>query len=242
MPLAASLAAIWAGRREAVVQFALLSLLPTWLIFEALPTKLVHYTLPTYPALALLVAYAVQSGVLRRLWPRALAGLLPLGLLAALVWQAGLLGVSMPLTFWIGALAVTLSLGLILYAARRGAVPLAVALALGGMALNATIYPTLAGIDALWPSRPLAAMAANHPDCGFRVAGYAEPSLVFLTDARVQFEPQEQIMAALSEPGCQVIALPSPDAPAGGLQALGRVTGLDLGTGRRVDLSVWLKP
>jgi 4-amino-4-deoxy-L-arabinose transferase-like glycosyltransferase len=242
MPLAASLAAIWAGRREAVVQFALLSLLPTWLIFEALPTKLVHYTLPTYPALALLVAYAVQSGALRRLWPMALAGLLPLGLLAALVWQAGLLGVSMPLTFWIGALAVTLSLGLILWAARRGAVPLAVALALGGMALNATIYPTLAGIDALWPSRPLAAMAANHPDCGFRVAGYAEPSLVFLTDARVQFEPQEQIMAALSAPGCQVIALPSPDAPAGGLQALGRVTGLDLGTGRRVDLSVWLKP
>ena len=133
------------------------------------------------------------------------------------------------------------SLGMILWAARRGAVPLALAMAVGGLALNATIYPTLAGIDALWPSRPLAAMAAGHPQCRFLVAGYAEPSLVFLTNDRVQFVSQDQGLQSLSDPGCQVIALPTQDAPAG-LQALGRVTGLDLGTGRKVDLSVWLKP
>ena len=241
MPLAASLGAIWAGRREAVVQFGLVSLLPTWVIFEALPTKLVHYTLPTYPALALLLAYAVQSGVVRRLWPMGLAGLLPLGLLAALVWQAGQLGVVMPATFWIGVVAVTASFGLILWAARRGAVPLAVALAAGGIALSATVYPTLARIDALWPARPLAAMAASHPECSFQVASYAEPSLVFLTNARVQFLTQEQIVAGLAKAGCHIVALPSGPAPAG-LQALGRVTGLDLGTGHKVDLSVWLKP
>lgn len=241
MPLAASLGAIWAGRREAVVQFGLLSLVPTWVIFEALPTKLVHYTLPTYPALALLLAYAVQSGALRRVWPMGLAGLLPLGLLAALVWQAGQLGVVMPVTFWIGVVAVIASLGLILWAARRGTVPLAMALAAGGLSLSATVYPTLAGIDALWPARPLAAMAANHPQCSFAVARYAEPSLVFLTDARVQFLDQAQIMANLTQAGCQVIALPSGQAPTG-LQSLGEVKGLDLGTGRKVDLSVWLKP
>ena len=242
MPLAASLPAIWAGRRDAVVQFGLLSLLPTWLIFEALPTKLVHYTLPTYPALALLVAYAVQSGSMRRLWPMGLAGIFPLVLLAALFWQAGQLGVALPTTFWIGTLAVSLSLGLILWAARRGPVRLAAALAAGALALNATIYPTLAGIDALWPARPLAAIAVSHPTCSFRVAGYAEPSLMFFTDAHVQFQPKERIIAALSDPGCQVIALAGQDAPAAGLLALGAVKGLDLGTGRRVDLSVWLKP
>ncbi len=241
MPLAASLHAIWAGRRQAVVQFALLSLLPTWVIFEALPTKLVHYTLPTYPALALLVAYAVQSGALRRVWPMVLAGLLPLALLAALVWQAGQLGLAMPPAFWAGAAAVTASLGFILSAARGGAVRLAIALAVGGLALNATVYPTLAGLDALWPARPLAAWAARYPACSFRVAGYAEPSLVFLTDARVEFLPQKQIIAGLADAGCQVFALPTPTAPAG-VQPLGRVTGLDLGTGRKVDLSVWMKP
>jgi 4-amino-4-deoxy-L-arabinose transferase-like glycosyltransferase len=36
------------------VRFLLAWALPTWLVFEALPTKLVHYTLPAYPALALL--------------------------------------------------------------------------------------------------------------------------------------------------------------------------------------------
>ena len=241
MPLAASPGAIWAGRRQAVVQFGVLSLLPTWVIFEALPTKLVHYTLPTYPALALLLAYAVQSGAVRRLWPMALAGLLPLGLLAALVWQAGQLGVVMPYGFWVGAGFVIASLGLILWAARRGSVPLAVALAVGGVSLSATVYPTLAGIDALWPARPLAALAAPYPDCSFRVAGYAEPSLVFLTDGHVQFMQKDQIIDGLTDPLCQVIAMPAKDVPAG-LQALGGVTGLDLGTGRKVDLRVWLKP
>ena len=241
MPLAASLPAIWAGRRDAVVQFGLLSLLPTWLIFEALPTKLVHYTLPTYPALALLVGYAAQSGALRRIWPMALVGLFPLGLLAAFVWQAGLLGLAMPLAFWIGAVAVTTSLGFILWAARAGSVKLAIALAAGGWALNATVYPTLAGLDVLWPARPLAAWAARYPDCSFRVAGFAEPSLVYLTNARVQFQTQEQIMAALSEPGCQVVALPVTMPPTG-VQDLGRVSGFDLGRGRQVGLSVWLKP
>ena len=36
-------------------------LVPTWLVFEFLPTKLSHYTLPAYPALALLCGYAVYQ-------------------------------------------------------------------------------------------------------------------------------------------------------------------------------------
>ena len=34
-------------------------LVPTWLVFEFLPTKLSHYVLPAYPALALLCGYGV---------------------------------------------------------------------------------------------------------------------------------------------------------------------------------------
>ncbi len=241
MPLAAALPVIWRGRHEAVVRFALLWLIPTWVVFEVTPTKLVHYTLPTYPALALLVAFAVQSGGLRRLWPVALPGILPLVLLGALVWQAGLLGVAMPAGFWIGSVAVLASLGLILWAAKMGAVPLAGALAVAGLALNATIYPTLASIDPLWPARPLAALAATHPDCAFSVAGYAEPSLVFMTNTRVQFQSVDQIAQTFAKPSCQVVALPMAAAPPD-LQMLGEVRGLDLGTGHKVDLAVVLKP
>lgn len=241
MPLAAALPAIWRGRREAVVRFALLWLIPTWIVFEVTPTKLVHYTLPTYPALALLLAFAFQNGGLRRIWPAALPGLLPLALLAALFWQARALGASMPAGFWIGCAAVLASTALILWAMRRGPVPLAAGLAAGGLALNATVYPTLAGMDVLWPARPLAALAAAHPDCAFTVAGYAEPSLVFLTNNRVQFQSLDEIRQTLMSPGCHVIAAPASAAPQG-LQPLGGVRGLDLGTGRTVDLTVWLKP
>jgi hypothetical protein len=35
-------------------------LIPTWLVFEALPTKLAHYPMPTYPALALMAGLAFE--------------------------------------------------------------------------------------------------------------------------------------------------------------------------------------
>jgi 4-amino-4-deoxy-L-arabinose transferase-like glycosyltransferase len=43
------------------VRFALCWLIPTWLVFEILPTKLVHYTLPAVPALAMLMAAALRA-------------------------------------------------------------------------------------------------------------------------------------------------------------------------------------
>jgi 4-amino-4-deoxy-L-arabinose transferase-like glycosyltransferase len=43
------------------VIFCLCWLIPSWLIFEIASTKLPHYTMPLYPALALLVAFMVTS-------------------------------------------------------------------------------------------------------------------------------------------------------------------------------------
>ena len=242
MPLAAAIPAIWRGRRAEVVRFALLWLVPTWIVFEVTATKLVHYTLPTYPALALLLGFAWQNRGRAALWPAVLPGLLPLALLAALAGQAGQLGVTLPVGFWISAVALLASVVLIVQVARgTEAVRLALALAAGGLALNTAVYPTLAGIDPLWPARPLAGFAAAHPACDFTVAGYAEPSLVFLTDNRVRFQSAADSIARLALPGCHVVALPTgADLP--GTQALGEVKGLDLGTGHKVDLKVWLKP
>jgi 4-amino-4-deoxy-L-arabinose transferase-like glycosyltransferase len=242
MPLAAAIPAIWRGRRAEVVQFALLWLVPTWVVFEATATKLVHYTLPTYPALALLLGFAWQNKGRSAVWLAALPGLMPLALLAALVWQAGQMGVSLPFAFWVSAVAVLASTVLIVLIARGAdALRTALALAVGGLALSAAVYSTLAGIPQLWPARPLAAIAAAHPECDFTVAGYAEPSLVFLTNNRVRFQDAADLPATLAAPGCHVVALPAGTEPPGA-QTLGEVRGLDLGTGRKVDLTVWLKP
>jgi hypothetical protein len=59
--LPAGLVQGWTGRREPGVRFAVCWLIPTWLMFEILPTKLVHYTLPAYGALAMLMAAAVRE-------------------------------------------------------------------------------------------------------------------------------------------------------------------------------------
>src|SRR3990167_3915979 len=54
------------GRRE--VCFALAWIVPSWILFEFMPTKLPHYVLPLYPAIALLIGAFSESINLRRLY------------------------------------------------------------------------------------------------------------------------------------------------------------------------------
>ncbi len=43
--------------------------MPSWIVFELVLTKLPHYVLPLYPAIAILIAGAVETRVLsRRVW------------------------------------------------------------------------------------------------------------------------------------------------------------------------------
>ena len=48
--------AAWRQRAVPAVRFCLAWLIPAWIVFELVPTKLPHYTMPLYPALALLIA------------------------------------------------------------------------------------------------------------------------------------------------------------------------------------------
>ena len=59
--LPAALTHGWRHRAEPGVRFALAWLVPAFLVFELTPTKLVHYTLPTYGALAWLVVAALRE-------------------------------------------------------------------------------------------------------------------------------------------------------------------------------------
>lgn len=61
--LPAAVSTGWSRRAEPAVRFLVCWLLPAWLIFELTPTKLPHYTLPTYGALALLAAAALTRPI-----------------------------------------------------------------------------------------------------------------------------------------------------------------------------------
>ncbi len=57
--------------------FLLAWIIPFWLVLEAVPTKLPHYVLPVYPAIAILIMLAVErSGLVFAAWMRWLAGFL----------------------------------------------------------------------------------------------------------------------------------------------------------------------
>lgn len=61
-----ALPAVWRARREPGAQFLLAWLVPTWIIFEVVITKLPHYVLPLYPAIAILIIGALERNVLSR--------------------------------------------------------------------------------------------------------------------------------------------------------------------------------
>jgi 4-amino-4-deoxy-L-arabinose transferase-like glycosyltransferase len=61
--------AIFRSWREPGTRFLLAWLIPSWIVFEIVITKLPHYVLPLYPAIAILIAGVVDRQALsRRLW------------------------------------------------------------------------------------------------------------------------------------------------------------------------------
>ncbi len=69
LPVLRALPEAWRRRREPAVRFLLAWAGPSWLVFEAVPTKLPHYTLPLYPALFVLAGLA-WSAAPRGVWGR----------------------------------------------------------------------------------------------------------------------------------------------------------------------------
>lgn len=233
MLLLAALPGLWALRRTPLMALALVWVVPAWVVFELTPTKLIHYPLPLYPALAILVAAAVER---ERLWRGAAWVLAPLPLLLAVALGvlAHRAGLGLPWAFWTLIALSALVAALVPLALRRGSLPaLTGAVALAGLGLAVAVYPVLARIDGLWPARSIAALAAAHPECPLTVAGYAEPSLVFWTGNRATLATPDEAVQALSGPGCRLVVLPAAQAPGEGIA---RITGLELGSGRRLDL------
>jgi 4-amino-4-deoxy-L-arabinose transferase-like glycosyltransferase len=192
--LPAALIEGWARRAEPGVRFAVCWLVPTWLVFELVPTKLPHYTLPTFGALAWLMAAALRRPL--GPWVRGLgAGLVALiavGLAVAGFAGAWRFGEAMSWV-WAAVAAILLAGATILGAAMllRRRAGLATALACGfGVAAHAALAGALApSLQGIWLSQRVAtSLARLSAEAGglaepVTVAGYAEPSLVFALGA-----------------------------------------------------------
>ncbi len=165
----------------------------SWLMFEIVPTKLPHYVLPAYPALALLAAlWLLTPRTDERRWQPILVWLaavqFALGVAAfaaAPVLAPRFYGAGS--TWWLMAaagLGAALGLAALVLYLRRSVLG---ALASATLAVLA-FYPAIAAgaaprLDTIWVSPRAAALVNAHKVSGDPppvLAGYTEPSLVFL--------------------------------------------------------------
>lgn len=185
--------AVWAERREAGNQFLLAWILPTWIVFEIFLTKLPHYVLPLYPAIAILVAQAIERHALSKnshlvrmtlTWPL-VAMILPtvaIGALIAARWHLG------PIAWPFAAAGFIFSLwAWRLYTtdgAEHSLLRAVTAALLVYIAVLGAIIPLMRPLfPAPQLARVLAAAKCDEPRAVS--AGYHEPSLVFLAGTSI---------------------------------------------------------
>jgi 4-amino-4-deoxy-L-arabinose transferase-like glycosyltransferase len=211
--LALALPWVWQNRARQDVALLLAWFAPTWLVFEAISTKLPHYVLPAYPALFALASLALVENAkpLHRLWQRVIVAgfwLVPLGLVLV---GAGLLVFTewrLPvLMLVIGSAAIALGFATARILPRRveTGVPLAVATA--ALTYLSVYQFTLPALQTVWLSERMAETAravAHCPNPRIASAAYHEPSLVFLT--RTDLVMADGAMAAdfLGAGGCRL--------------------------------------
>jgi 4-amino-4-deoxy-L-arabinose transferase-like glycosyltransferase len=181
--------AIWRARREPGAQYLLAWLIPSWIVFELVLTKLPHYVLPLYPAIAILTAGAMERRVLSR-WPWLTRGaawwfVIPAG--ASVLAIVGAITLTrQPVFFAWPFVAAALIFGLFawwLYEdryAERSLLNAMVSAVFLAFAIYGVVVP---GLARLFPSVEVARALRNVSCVGPKAAsaGYHEPSLVFMT-------------------------------------------------------------
>lgn len=181
----------WKGRRvgRPAELFLLSWLVPTWVFFEVYSTKLPHYTLPVYPAFALLAARAaLASPAIVRRWPARISvvGFAAFGVLApvAVVVGAAMMPELFPSIWLVAPLALLIVVPTCISTTHvwRGRTRSGAMVALSGIVplallVHGLVMPNLTSLSPkihdsilrLGEDRPIAC------------TGYREDSLVFLT-------------------------------------------------------------
>ncbi len=210
--LPAALVEGWRRRKEPAVRFAIAWLLPAWIMFELAPTKLWHYTLPTFGALCWLAAAAVA----RPLGPRVRWAGIALSLVAAAavvavaIYALAEFGDPSDETWAALAAGLAIAAALVggwLMAQRAQLAAVAAACGLGLLCHGVLVGALLPSLQPLNVSSRLAEALADSnldPRGGVTpgpvaLAGYAEPSAIFLLGTRTEIGNGDTAAAAVAE-------------------------------------------
>ncbi len=242
----------WGGRDAEL--FLMSWIVPGWIVMEAVSTKLPHYTMPLYPALAIVTArgvYAAAGGALSglRTWFTRVAAWVWGGATAAVVIGAGAAvvyvgRVSMGvLIAFVGAVVAARAMR----GVQRGRWLMAqdfgiLAAMLFGFAVMGIVLPRLP----VWTSVAVAEVVREVDGEGARplgMMGYEEDSLVFETRGRAERIVRDGLTAWVVEhPDGMVLLRRGVEVPAvDGVrsESLGEFRGFNYSKGKVEELVLW---
>lgn len=255
---------VWRNRAEPAVRFCVAWIVPAWLVFEVVPTKLLHYTLPAFPAMALLAAAALfderrgEAAGRSEIWlRRAAAALFLVAAVALCLAVAGFVPLlDGRVEGWAAALGAAALLGFAPLAAPAFTARLSPQrLLLIGVSAAAVLYAAAFGralpqAQAPWPSRWAAAEFLAHRPCPtgtLASAGFSEPSLVFLAGTATELTRGAGAAAHLrADPACNLALVEGREAEAftaalegTPVQALATTHALNYNNGRKLTLTLY---
>ena len=260
--VALTIPAIWRRRRENEFVALLAWVVPTWLVFEAVATKLPHYTLPTFPALAILAAAAwlhddAQELLVQRWWRRAvlgITGLVTIGLLGGFAALPIVANGTMPWAQIVVALIIGAAM---MYGWRwRGDVTRWALFntLLAGLFLSTLFGITLPQWSYIWPTRQVTDALATDINCPTPYlisAQFNEPSLVFHVGTQTTLNGSGAFAAPfIAASPCQFALIDKANeesfqttATAMGFtpQAMAHIDGFSFGGGDKIDMILYKK-
>ncbi|WP_264787630.1 ArnT family glycosyltransferase, partial [Gluconobacter roseus] len=259
---ALAIPAIWKKRKLPQVRFLLSWIIPHWLVFELIATKLPHYVLPTYPAIAILTAASLVAWPTPTVprWAKALFGIYgvlwtAIGLAFCFAGSIALyklehtfslsaliaLGGSLPLVF--GAILMLLK-----HQRRQAAFCAMGAAVIAHAGLFLGVIPNLQTIRL---SPRIAELFDDVRPCNDSVlvsSSYSEPSLVFLVGPNTQLIGPAQAAEYLHDHAqCSLVLIDRKDQPAFTFSlknydmdvvSYGKIEGLNYSNGKKLVLEI----
>ena len=252
-----------ARSREGAVRFLLSWIIPAWIILELAPTKLPHYPLPIYPALALLCGAAVMAGVRES---RSFLDNTPVKVGAvfwlmitialtggALFYLPGAYGDGDSVFLWALAVPVLGAAGIAVLFLLRGEGENASAAAIAAGAVFAAIAfaAVLPGLDKVTVSQRASELIARSGALpqATTIVGFHEPSIVFQVGTKIRLS-QSAVEAAdflTKTPNSVAMVESRMDAEFHQrltqqnfvAEPIGNVKGLNYSNGRQVSLTLY---
>jgi 4-amino-4-deoxy-L-arabinose transferase-like glycosyltransferase len=230
-----------------------------WIVFEAIPTKLPHYILPIYPALALLGALWAMGSSDDTKWGRRFRYLAALQFLVALVAFVAA-PIILPQKFGDGGTVLLVvgpcvgaatGLAAIVFFLRRANIAAAAFAMASAIVLFATLAEgTAPHLEQIWMSPradDLIAQAKRPGDPPVTLAGYVEPSLVFLLGTDTRIDNGETAAEAAASRGGLVLVEDHERANflrhlaqlKGDPRQVGELSGLDYSRGKQEHLTLY---